>query len=502
MSVAFRVDASAAIGTGHFVRCLTLADRLKQRGLETRFICRSLPEHFRRILATKEHGLVVLCSSLSDQKHDISEYAVWLGVSQEQDANETIEGLADKTWDWLVVDHYALDMCWESRLREVVPNILVIDDLANRTHDCNLLLDQNCLPTSNASYSEMVPVDCKLLLGPRYALLREEFKAWHDSIEPRSGDVKRIFVFFGGVDAYGYTEHTIEALGGISHLDLRVDVVIGAQNPRREQIMTLCHQYSFDCHIEVTNMAELMAMSDMAVGAGGVNVWERCSVGLPAIVICIAENQKAQVEDAAREGLIYLPDMKNHLAQSIQEHVKALSENKHLRHYFSIKGMQLVDGGGVDRVIAAMSFKWVDVRKATPKDCEKLFYWRNHPDIRKVSRNSEVIQWEDHKRWFDSVLTDPNRALLVGMHAGSDLGVIRFDIKADEAEVSIYLSPEKLASKMGQPLLSAAEQWLHQHMPDISRIRAIVSGENGRSASLFHKAGYRVELRSLIKELH
>jgi UDP-2,4-diacetamido-2,4,6-trideoxy-beta-L-altropyranose hydrolase len=502
MRVAFRVDASEKIGTGHFVRCLALADMLKQKGLGTRFVCGSLPAHFCEILEERGHELALLNVPTESHERESLGYAGWLGVSPSQDAEETLGHLADKTWDWLVVDHYALDARWETRLRQAIPNILVIDDLANREHDCDILLDQNRLADGYSAYSKLVPAGCRLLLGPRYALLRDAFKAWHDTVAPRCGDAKRIFVFFGGVDALGLTGHAIEALAEIWRPGGDVDVVLGSQNPRLEQIRAQCRQHSFNCHVDAANIAELMAISDMAVGAGGINVWERCCVGLPAVVVCTAENQKDQLDGAARAGLICFPDTGNPLAVSMREHVKALMENRHLRHYLSVKGMQLVDGLGVDRVAAAMMGAVVEVRRATPGDKEKLLLWRNHPDIRKSSRNPQKISWEEHSRWFDSVLTASGRVLLIGAYAGSDMGVVRFDIEADTAEVSIYLSPEWMGAKLGHALLASAERWLQRHMPDVTKIRAVVLEENERSGNLFLKSGYRVESMSLTKELH
>ncbi len=255
MRIAIRVDASSQIGTGHFMRCLTLADALKQSGVQIRFVCRHMPEHLRDMLNTKGHEFAPLNGIPSEEAVDDTSHAHWLGVSQAQDATDTGYALSDQTWDWLVVDHYALDARWETVLRNTAKKILVIDDIADRQHDCDVLLDQNFYADMDTRYTGKVPAHCQLLLGPRYALLREEFRRLHEQVKPRNGPVKRVLVFFGGVDADNYTGRAIEALTEIGIEELHVDVVIGAQHPNREQIKAICVQHGFMCHIQTNKMA-------------------------------------------------------------------------------------------------------------------------------------------------------------------------------------------------------------------------------------------------------
>jgi len=151
-----------------------------------------------------------------------------------------MQALADSHWDWLVVDHYALDVHWESALRPAAQKILVIDDIADRVHDCDVLLDQNFYTNMNARYTDKVPESCQLLLGPRYALLREEFRQQREQASPRKGPVQHILIFFGGVDADNYTGHTIQALHDIGVSGIHVDVVIDVQHPKRESIEASC----------------------------------------------------------------------------------------------------------------------------------------------------------------------------------------------------------------------------------------------------------------------
>ena len=300
--IAFRVDASSQIGTGHFMRCLTLADALKQHGAQIRFVSRHMPDHLRDMLIAREYEFMLLNSSSREAILDDLFHAHWLGTSQQGDAQDTIQALSDQKWDWLIVDHYALDARWENDLRHTAKKILVIDDIADRQHDCDVLLDQNFYADMNSRYTGIVPRHCQLLLGPRYALLREEFRQLRKQVKPRTGPVKRIFIFFGGVDSDNYTGRAIESLVNISIHELYVDVVIGSQHPCREQIEATCARHGFICHVQTSRMAELMTAADLAILAGGTVTWERCCLGLPAVVVITAENQRL-VAEHCEEGV-------------------------------------------------------------------------------------------------------------------------------------------------------------------------------------------------------
>lgn len=502
MKIAIRVDASSQIGTGHFMRCLTLADELKRCGVYVFFVSRGLPVHLRNMLAAKEMGFAALSEEIAEEQANGLAHSHWLGVSQARDAQDTISALSGQLWDWLVVDHYALDVRWESVLRGSVKNIMVIDDIADRQHDCDVLLDQNFYADMLTRYAGKVPEHCKLLLGPRYALLRDEFRKLREHVKLRTGDVNRILVFFGGVDADNYTGQTIEALSGIDVSGIHVDVVVGAQHPCCEQIKAACMQYGFMAHVQTSKMAELMAAADLAIGAGGTATWERCCLGLPALVFCTADNQQSQLADAAKEGLLYAPEIAVDLNLTIQRHTSALIDNANLRECISRNSMQAVNGRGIMRVIASLDVSDISVRMASPADSGSLFQWRNHPSIRAVSRSKEEIDWQNHQRWFESVLSDLGKMLLIGMRSESPVGVVRFDKQNDEAEISIYVIPESGAPGTGQSLLLSAEKWLLANHPEICKIRAHVLGSNERSQRLFSGTGYQIESTYYLKRLH
>ena len=502
MKIAFRVDASSQIGTGHFMRCLTLADALKQHGSQIRFLSRHLPGYLRDLLAEKEHQFRPLsCSSNGTLTDDLAQ-SHWLGVSQSADAQDAIQALSDQAWDWLVVDHYALDVRWESALRRMANSIMVIDDIADRQHDSDILLDQNFYADMETRYVGKVPAHCRLLLSPRYALLREEFRHMREQIRPRTGLVKRILVFFGGVDADNYTARVIEALGNIGQYELYVDVVVGAQHPQRDQIESACAEHGFVCHVQTNRMAELMASADLAIGAGGSASWERCCLGLPALAFSTANNQRPLVDEAALRGLLYAPLVQFGVAPSCELHLKALLSNPHLLQLISRRGLQAVDGLGVQRVLRAMGCNSIAMREATQADSGNLFTWRNHCSIRAVSRNTDPIEESTHEAWLNTVLSDPDRVLLIGEYHGEAIGIVRFDMRDGEAEVSMYLVPDHQGEGFGSELLSAAEQWLAAHRSDVRSIKAEVLGSNHSSHRLFRAGRYQPLSALYSKKVH
>jgi len=321
--IAFRVDASSQIGTGHFMRCLTLAECLKQYGAKIRFISHNLPFHLCDILTSKGIEIISFDHKTKDLITGELNHSHWLGSNQEHDAKTSIQALSDQSWDWLIVDHYALDIRWENILRQHVKNILVIDDLADRQHDCDILLDQDFYTDMHTRYKDKVPAHCQLLLGPHYCLLRNEFWLAQKLAKPRSGNIKRLFVFFGGVDIDNDTGQVIEALSVINISKIQVDVVIGKQHPFLEQISSMCLRHKFICHIQTNKIAALMAEADLAIGAGGMATWERIFLGLPSLVKITAFNQIEALNYLASAGYVSIWRDTNELICLLNQRIKS-----------------------------------------------------------------------------------------------------------------------------------------------------------------------------------
>ena len=500
-AVAFRVDASAHIGTGHFMRCLTLAEGLKQRGARVRFVSRHSTEHLSALAAASGHEFVPIGSPGEPDAAEILSHAAWLGTAQAADASDTMQALSGQDWDWLVVDHYALDARWETALRGTAARILAIDDIADRNHDCDVLLDQNLYHDAERRYAGKVPDHCRTLLGPSYALLREAFGQLRTGIGARSGQVRRVLVFFGGMDTAAYTSDAIEALTRLERHDLQVDVVIGAQHAQRSAIEDRCAALGFTCHVQTERMAELMAAADLAVGAGGSTSGERCCLGLPTLALCVAENQRQLVEDAALACLLYAPAMPPEGCATMTDHLRSLLDNPLLLRTMSRNGMLAVDGRGTRRVLRAMGFSDVTVRKAAGPDSARIFSWRNHPTVRAASRNADAIERSAHEAWFAATLASRNQLLLIGERDGDDVGVVRFDVRDGAAEVSIYLAPQLGGRGNGVELLLAAESWLMRNRPDVASVEAEVLRDNRLSHGLFLAGGYQLASSRYVKRL-
>lgn len=297
--VVIRADASRRIGSGHVMRCLSLASVLRARGRTVEFVSRILPGNL--IDLVQGQGFVVhALQAIKDE--GLQE---WLGVSIEQDLEETLAAIATRQVEWLIVDHYGLDAHWERAIAPCVDRIMVIDDLANRNHDCHLLLDQNFSLDPSKRYIDRLPPSCTTLLGPKFALLREEFARARASLRVRDGKVRKALVFFGGSDPRNLTGQALQIMASPGLDDIEIDVVVGASNPHRDDIVKrLGDKKTARLLVQIDNMAELMAAADLSIGAGGSTTWERMCLGLPSVVVTIAENQVQTTRDLHTETLV------------------------------------------------------------------------------------------------------------------------------------------------------------------------------------------------------
>ena len=353
MHVAIRSDASADIGSGHVMRCLALAGELQRNGAHVTMVSRAHSGHLAGFATAAGCRVICLPSRLASPVGATGKYASWLGVSQADDALQTLDALAALGGcDLLVVDHYGLDARWEAAVRPQAKRLMVIDDLADRPHDADVLLDQNLYANMGARYSGLVPFSCKELLGPGYALLRPEFFLARQNIRQRDGLIKRIFVFFGGSDATNETSKALEALVALDLHGIEVDVVIGAANRHHAAIAGLCARLpGARLHRQVSHMARLMAAADLALGAGGSTTWERCALGLPALVVSVAENQVAIAngvdETGAHRHLGLFSDVSaGQLAAAIEEVRGAPADLRKMSQF----ALALVDARGCERV--------------------------------------------------------------------------------------------------------------------------------------------------------
>jgi UDP-2,4-diacetamido-2,4,6-trideoxy-beta-L-altropyranose hydrolase len=355
MNVVFRVDASARMGTGHLMRCLTLAESLRERGADARFICRPHVGHLIDLLRERAFEVSELPSVPDVAPLTDADYAAWLAVSQATDAAHTIEALGGRRPDWLIVDHYGVDADWEQALRPKIRRLMVIDDLASRRHVCDVLLDQNYWPEGLERYIPLVPHGCKLLVGPTYALLRPEYAESRKGIGPRLGDAGRVFVYFGGSDPADITRLALQALSVPELVRLSVDVVVGANYRYGAALQQLADaRGGTTIHGPRLHLADLMAKADLAIGAGGATTWERLCLGLSSVVISTAANQEPGAKVLNDEGLIrYIGRAGSVTVSDIVHATVDEFEAKQFRER-SERAMHVCDGLGVLRVGAAL----------------------------------------------------------------------------------------------------------------------------------------------------
>jgi UDP-2,4-diacetamido-2,4,6-trideoxy-beta-L-altropyranose hydrolase len=362
MLIYFRVDASLLIGTDHVIRCLSLAEQLHDEGNVIGFLCREQQGDLIDYIKSKGytvHSLLNPVDQSSEPNSNNPLYEELLSVPWRLDADQTLDQLQmlEKPVDWLVLDHYALDAQYEKTLRPHVRKILVIDDLANRNHDCDVLLDHNYFDNMISRYEGLVNKWCQLVVGPTYALLRKEFQAVQSTARIRDGRIRNVLVSFSSVDITGETMKTLQALWPFAQQGLTVNVLLGKMNPHNAAIMEFCsempHCTAYD-HLE--NTRELMERADLAIGASGTMTLERCSLGLPSLVISTTQNQEDFTEHLTRTGAIgFLGKSNKVTAWIIHERVKQMMTHPERCREMSTCASQLVDGLGIQRISKELS---------------------------------------------------------------------------------------------------------------------------------------------------
>ena len=354
MLVAFRADASVKMGSGHVMRCLTLAEKLREGNNSITFLSRLHDGNLNHLIKEKNFDVFELPLHPNQPfQGNHKTYLEWLGCKQSIDAKDCIASIhaSSQTIDLLIVDHYALDEQWEKALRPWVKKIMVIDDLADRNHDCEILLDQTH-GRKKADYYGFVSTQTKLMMGSTFALLRSEFSDWREyslarRIKPQ---LKQILITMGGVDALNITS---EILNIIEKSDLskstKIIVVMGGSSPFLKQIKQLAIKISFkvEVRVDVKNMAELMSNSDLAIGAAGSTAWERCCLGVPSIMIVLAENQQLVAKTLSSAGAAIsiertkLACIRNLIIQMDNARLKKIGDS----------AAKLVNGQGVNNTI-------------------------------------------------------------------------------------------------------------------------------------------------------
>jgi UDP-2,4-diacetamido-2,4,6-trideoxy-beta-L-altropyranose hydrolase/UDP-4-amino-4,6-dideoxy-N-acetyl-beta-L-altrosamine N-acetyltransferase len=477
MKVAFRVDASLQISIGHVMRCLTLADALKAKGAECHFISREHPGHMLAAIRQRGFALSVLPAesngykTVTDQGNADPAHAKWLGCSWQTDAEQCRVILKQIQPDWLIVDHYALDQGWETALRPYYRKLMVIDDLADRLHVCDLLLDQT-FGRSPDDYGPWIPAGCTLLCGSQYALLRPEFAALRQySLKRRENpQLEHLIITMGGVDKDNATGQILEALRYCAlPKNCRITVVMGASAPWLTEVRQQAAQLPWptDVRVNISDMAQLMAASDLAIGAAGSTSWERCCLGLPTVMVVLADNQRQVAQGLEQVGAVYLLQQPQRIIECLPVLLASLvAPSAHLVA-MSQAASRIADGSGVATVIHQLELEVIAsissqerVRPMTSDDLERVLAWRNHEEVRRYMYTQHEISIAEHSCWFEQASHDSSRHLLVFESNAVPLGFINLHQIAPGgvADWGFYAAPDA-PKGIGRQLGHAALQY-------------------------------------------
>jgi UDP-2,4-diacetamido-2,4,6-trideoxy-beta-L-altropyranose hydrolase len=493
MFITFRVDASQEIGSGHVIRCLTFASELNKLGVTINFITRHHLGNLDKKIRDSGFEVNSLPSLAKDKSQQgLEKYGKWLGVSQLVDADETIKLLVNKQCDWLVVDHYALDNIWEERLRPYAKKIMIIDDLANRKHNCDLLLDQNYIH-DKGRYDCLLALGTIKFLGPKYALLRKCFLK-NKEINVHNYSINKVFIFFGGSDLGNMTTMAIKALSQFKLKHLLVDVVIGSENPNQDALEKEIAKHSnIKLHVQVDNISELMREADIALGSGGMITWERISLGLPSIVVTVAENQVDSIKNLDQEGYLTWIGSANQVNENIiyktllsyiKNTDKIIGQRRKCLEFFDGKGAQIV----AKFLTTGPDLETLSIRKAVNLDSLLYWHWANDKAVRENSLNQKTIELEKHKIWFEDRLNDPNSILLLIESDLSPIGQVRFECSNSHCVVNYSLAKQFRRFNLGVAILKKAIDYLRKDYPFtlIGKIRK----ENTGSKKVFERLGF------------
>ena len=482
MYAVFRADAAAALGGGHVMRCLTLARALTRLGWHCGFAVNA------------EAKDIVPAISDAEVLH--------------LEAGDDEPAALRRRWpggvDWLVVDHYGRDAAWETRCRGWAGNILAIDDLADRPHDCDVLVDQT-FGRRAGDYGGLVPPHCRVLAGSDYAVLRPAFAAARRASlarRDRGGGLHRLLVGLGATDPENHSREVLEGIAE-SGISVAVDVVLGSGARHLDSLRDLCAAMPqrTQLHVDVADMPGLMTAADLAIGAAGTSTWERCCLGLPSLIVVIAENQRriaAAVSAAGAARLLAGP--RSALAAQTAAALHDVAANVGALQQMSAQAAQICDGRGCDRLGLALvepgrakDGRKVGLRLAAAADEQQILEWQRHPTTRKFARNPAVPSAAEHHDWFTKRLADPDCLLAIVTLGGEATGLLRLDPPAPAGgsrpeacrEVSILVDPELRGLGVALEALNLLRRWQGRLV-----IAAEVLAGNEASAALFRAAGY------------
>ena len=480
--IVFRADASAEIGAGHIMRCLALAQRLTAGGESSVFLICQITPSVRVRLESEDFKIIQLNSKPGSL----------------DDASQTVTIANRLSASWIVLDGYNFGENYQRKIKDSKLNLLAIDDNGHLEHYYSDIILNHHVYASEDLYPKREPYNI-LLLGSKYALIRKEFLRWQNWERRVPQIASNLLIALGGFCNEEIVLKVLNALEKLPTQKLNV-VIVGANSAITEKIERLMEKSKITISLVnyVNDMSDLMAWADISVSAGGTSTLEISFMGLPSIVIAIADNQRRVVEELGRSGAaINLGWHENVSPSSITESLVQLIGDKDKRSEMSICARALVDGNGAERVVNELkSYSVIDgtlglhIRKAEMTDSVFVWHLANDPSVRSFSFSKSTIEWKDHVKWFKKQLEDPNGVYFIALLGKSMIGQVRFDIEDDVAVISISITKEVQGRGLGTALISLSTQQLFDSTK-ISEVHAYVKVDNKPSLFAFEKAGYK-----------
>ena len=493
MRVALRTDASGRIGTGHVRRCLSLARALADEGVECLLVCRAHDAVSAAAVSGFAHvawlpqARIDAIPAAGDTAH-----AAWAGVAWHRDAEETVQALAEFNPDWVLVDHYAFDARWQQVVAQATgARMAVIDDLADRPHWAELLIDQNLQPPTGDKYAGCIAPNTRTLLGPRHALLARDYAT--APRYPFRRKVRSIGIFLSGSDATDAACTALLACREIAGFTGAIELVSSSHSPQLASQQELAARWP-DTHVltDLPDLRAFFARHDLQIGSGGGAAWERCCIGAPTVAVQIAANQGAVLPQLAALGAVEWIDPAD--PQRLGAAVGRLVAQPRARLALARAARGLVDGLGSARVAAVLALASdprLAFRDATAQDEALLLEWANDPHARAQGFHPERISPRQHHAWFAARLARPQDCLLLiaTSPAGMPVGVLRFEREDAHWTISYSLDPAFRGWGHGQRLLAGGIEALQRRIGPAT-VQGWVRRDNAASLRIFRALGF------------
>jgi len=472
-----RADADTHMGTGHVMRCIALAQAWQDSGGQVFFITACESDGLLQRLSNEGFQVVTLGQSYPDP-------ADWEATSQVLGAHPDA---------WVVLDGYHFDEAYQKQVKKAGHRLLVIDDMAHLEHYCaDIVLNQNL-------HAEQLNYSCEpytqLLLGTQYAVLRREFLKWRNWKREIPEVARKVLVTLGGGDPDNVTFKVIRAINRLELEDLEVKVVIGPSNPHMASLKEAVHHSPFTIHLlaSVENMAELMAWADVAISGGGSTCWEMAFMGLPNLVVVLADNQWPVAEQLDTAGAaVNLGWFENLSSSQIVQTLARLLKSSDRWAEMAQRGRGVVDGEGNARILTRLRGQGLRLRQVREEDLELLWEWANDREVRTAAFSPEPIPWEEHVQWFRRKLREPTCFLFIALDdQNTPIGQVRFEIdEGEDANIDVSIDRSKRRSGHGALLISKAVEEVFRVAP-VETVHAFIKPHNEGSIRAFEKAGFR-----------